>query len=191
MMEDLDYYMTLPYTIEVVPIPESLGGGFTARLPEIGRLAITGDGETPEEAIKNLEEVKHERFSEYLKKGLKIPKPEGEKEVYSGRFIVRLPTILHRQLSLAANQNQISLNQYVNYLLTAKFHLDKHEKKFDTIIDELGVIENLVWDITYGHALYEIEELYEDIEETEEIKEIGKEIEKQKIIELSEYKKAA
>lgn len=190
-MEDLDYYMTLPYTIEVVPIPESLGGGFTARLPEIGRLAITGDGETPEEAIKNLEEVKHERFSEYLKKGLKIPKPEGEKEAYSGRFIVRLPTILHRQLSLAAKQNQISLNQYVNYLLTANFHLDKHEKKFDTILYELGVIENLVWDITYGHPLYEIEKLYGDIEETEEIKEIGKEIGKQKIINMSEYKKAA
>jgi len=53
--KNLDYYMKLPYTIEVVPIPESQGGGCTARLPQIGRFAITGDGETPEEAINSLE----------------------------------------------------------------------------------------------------------------------------------------
>ena len=39
MKKDLDYYMNLPYTIEIIRIPDSQGGGFSARLPEVGRLA--------------------------------------------------------------------------------------------------------------------------------------------------------
>jgi len=44
MKKDINYYMDLPYTIEVVPKPKSQVGGFIARLPEFGRPAITGDG---------------------------------------------------------------------------------------------------------------------------------------------------
>ena len=69
MKKDINYYMKLPYMIEVIPIPDSEGGGFTARFPEIGRFAITGDGETREEAIDNLRKTQKERFKEYLKKG--------------------------------------------------------------------------------------------------------------------------
>jgi predicted HicB family RNase H-like nuclease len=116
--KDLDYYMNLPYTIEVVPIPDSEGGGFTAQLPQLGRFAVVGDGETIEEAITDLEKLKRERFSVYLKDGVKIPEPEPEKEDFSGRFLVRIPKVLHRQLVEAAKDNQTSLNQYVTYLLS-------------------------------------------------------------------------
>jgi len=78
MKKDLTHYMRLPYTIEIVPIPEDQGGGFTATLPEIGRLAIVADGDSLKEALSNLEEVKKERFAEYLERGLEIPEPELE-----------------------------------------------------------------------------------------------------------------
>ena len=75
MGKDLDYYMSLPYVIEVVPIPDAEGGGYTAQLPQVGRFAIVGDGETPEEAIADLENNKRLRFAAYLKKGVEIPEP--------------------------------------------------------------------------------------------------------------------
>jgi len=128
MERDLNYYLNLPYAIEVVPIPNSQGGGYTARLPEIGRYAITGDGETPEEAINSLEKAKGERFEEYLERGIEIPLPKDEDEEYSGRFVLRIPKILHHQLAVAAKKNSTSLNQYIGYLLATNFSLQKHEK---------------------------------------------------------------
>ena len=75
MRKDLNYYLDLPYKIEIVPISDSDGGGFTAHLPQIGRYAIVGDGETIEDAITDLHRVKKARFAEYLGKGVEIPEP--------------------------------------------------------------------------------------------------------------------
>lgn len=75
MNKNLDYYMTLPYTIEIIPIPEDQGGGFVARLPQLNRFAITGDGETPMEAIINLNKTKKCHFKKYLEKKILIPEP--------------------------------------------------------------------------------------------------------------------
>lgn len=173
MDKNLDYYMSLPYIIEVVPISDSLGGGFTARLPEIGRFAITGDGETPEEAIKSLESAKRDRFEYYLRKGIEIPEPEGEKEDFSGRFIVRIPKVLHRQLVSVAKQNGVSLNQYVNYLLSTNSILERQENHFKAIIYELDSMKEAIWDISYSiddvfgttFEKYEAEEIQREIEE--------------------------
>ena len=60
MEKNLEYYLNLPYKIEVTPILDSLGGGFSASLPEVGRRAVVGDGETIDEAIKNLEKPAYE-----------------------------------------------------------------------------------------------------------------------------------
>lgn len=80
MKKNLDYYMGLPYPIEIVPIPESEGGGYTAQLPQLGRFAFVGDGETVEEAIADLENFKRERFAAYLEDGIEIPEPKSEQE---------------------------------------------------------------------------------------------------------------
>ena len=116
MKKDLDYYLSLPYRIEVVPIPPEEGGGYMATLPEIGRMAITGDGETPEEAIRDLEKQQRERFAEYLEKGVRIPE-SAPREQYSGRLMLRMPKNLHRDLAAQARENAVSLNQFVTYLL--------------------------------------------------------------------------
>ena len=170
MKKDLAYYMKLPYTIELVPISESEGGGVIAQLPQVSRFAITGHGETSEEAIAELEEVKRERFAWYLKKNIAIPEPEPEKEEYSGRFIVRLPKILHRQLVEGAKQNQTSLNQYVTYLLASNFHLERQQRQFDAITNELEVMSEAMWHVSYSFLFdKEIakgdEEIAEQIEE--------------------------
>ena len=76
MKKDLDYYLALPYRMEVLPIPEKEGGGFLARLPQFGKLGIIGDGESPEEAIRDLNVNKKLRLARYLAEGLEIPEPQ-------------------------------------------------------------------------------------------------------------------
>ncbi len=121
MGKNIEHYLSLPYKIEIVKIPKEEGGGYMARLPRFGEMGMVGDGETVEEAIKNLEEVKKERFRFYLKEGLEIPEPEEDIDNYSGRFVVRLPRFLHRELARAAKENGVSLNQYVCTLLAMRY----------------------------------------------------------------------
>lgn len=125
MKKDLKYYLALPYKIEIVPIPEDEGGGYMARLPQFGTLGIVGDGDTIEEALADLEENKKDRFLQYLEEGFEIPEPEKESDDYSGRFVVRLPKYLHRELTQFAQKNEVSLNQYVCTLLAMNFQSDR------------------------------------------------------------------
>jgi len=78
MNKDLKYYLKLPYKIEIEPIPEEDGGGFMAYLPELGRYAVVGDGETIEEAIQSLNKIKEVMLKEWLEEGVSIPEPNQE-----------------------------------------------------------------------------------------------------------------
>lgn len=149
MKKDLNYYMNLDYPMEIVRIPDDEGGGFAATIPQLGRNAFVGDGETVDEAIKNLEQIKLELFEDYYKKEIPIPEPKQEEdEDYSGRFVMRIPKELHRYLAKRAADNNISLNQYVQYLLTSSAVTEGFEKvmeecmvRFNQLIEEMRSIE--------------------------------------------------
>ena len=115
--KDINYYMKLKYKIEVAPIPEEDGGGYEARIPQLGREAFRGYGETIEEALDHLEIVKRDLFESYLKDGVPIPEPEKEEGRYSGRILLRVPIYLHKELSELARKEDISLNQLLNHLI--------------------------------------------------------------------------
>lgn len=117
MKKDIQYYMNLGYTIEIATIPEDEGGGYAASIPQLGKFAFVGDGETRAEALENLDAAKRDLFESYLQRGIPIPEPEQE-EKYSGRFVVRVPITLHAELSKQAENNGCSLNQYVTTLLS-------------------------------------------------------------------------
>ncbi len=110
MKKDLDYYLGLSYKIEVIPIPPEDGGGYEANLPEVGRFAIVGDGETPAEAIADLERIKAEQFRHYLEKGIDIPEPGAESEE---QFVIRFPSALHKEIVLQSKKNGISPDEFV------------------------------------------------------------------------------
>lgn len=167
MNKNLEFYMNLPYTIELVPISDSLGGGYTASLPEVGRFAITAHGDTPDDALTNLEEIKEERFTEYLENNIQIPEPEPEREIFSGRFVVRIPKVLHKQLVDAAKENQVSLNQFVTYLLSANLNLNQFKKQYATIIGQLDYMCDAIWDVQYSFQPKVEKDLFEDIVEEE------------------------
>ncbi len=114
MNRDVSYYMDLPYKIEI--IPEEGGTGFNVEVPDLkGCVAF---GETIEDALQTLTEVKQAWIEIALERGWRIPEPstEGFKE-YSGRFNVRLPRYLHRGLAELAKAEGTSLNQLVVALL--------------------------------------------------------------------------
>lgn len=109
--------MKLKYKIEIMPLSEEDGGGYEARILQLGKEAFRGYGGTVEEALAHLEIVKKDLFEIYLKEGVPIPEPDLKEEKYSGRILLRIPFYLHRELSELAKKEDISLNQLLNHLI--------------------------------------------------------------------------
>ena len=113
----LEYYLNLKYPVLLVPEPE---GGFTALIPDLpGCVSV---GESPEEALENVEEARQLWLETAYEHGDEIPLPSPERE-YSGRVLVRMPKSLHRRLAEEAEAEDVSLNQYIVSLLSEKITL--------------------------------------------------------------------
>ena len=112
-MKTLEEYMALPYRIEIVPDADE--GGFVVSYPDLKGCMTTG--ETIEQAMANAEDARREWMLAAMEDGYPIPEP-GSNEEYSGQFKLRIPKSLHRQLSMQAGREGISMNQYCLYLLS-------------------------------------------------------------------------
>jgi len=89
--------------------------GYIAILPDLrGSSAF---GETPEEALKEIKIVEKMWLKVAAKEGMEIPMPSTEKQ-YSGRILARTPKTLHKQLAEFAEDEGVSLNQLVIFLLS-------------------------------------------------------------------------
>ena len=74
-------------------------------------------GSSPGQAIRELETA-YELWKETSEeKSYPIPKPMNLKD-HSGKFLLRIPKSLHRELTEKALSENISLNQYALYCLT-------------------------------------------------------------------------
>ena len=111
MDKKVEYYMNLPYTIEMRQEPE---GGWFVRVKELR--GCMSDGDTPEEAATMIQEAMELWLEVALEEGVPIPEPRPESD-YSGKFVVRVPRSLHRELVETAEQEGVSLNQYINVTL--------------------------------------------------------------------------
>ena len=112
-MKTIDYYMNLPYKMEIFPDPDE--GGFVADYPDLpGCLTI---GETIEDVIRNAEDAKREWISAAIEDGIDIAEPVNLDE-YSGQFKLRIPKSLHRKLAERSREEGVSMNQYCVYLLS-------------------------------------------------------------------------
>lgn len=115
MQRDLTYYMNLPWTIIIKKLHDESGEYFYAHILELDGCQSHGD--SPDEAYQNLREALEGYLEVKLENGDPIPEPVGEEE-FSGKFVVRIPKSLHRQLSVEAGLEGVSLNQYVLYKLS-------------------------------------------------------------------------
>lgn len=128
---NVERYMDKPYRVELTPAEE---GGWFVRLPDLPY--CMSQGETVEEAMMMIHDAQQAWLTAALQDGRPIPEPrepsyaEAEDEEYSGRFNIRLPRSLHRQLALAAEAEGVSLNLFAATILArAVGHANPQERK--------------------------------------------------------------
>jgi predicted RNase H-like HicB family nuclease len=109
LKKNAEYYANLPYTIAVERCDDQ-GTYYAARYVELPHFIMTGD--TPEEAVRELESEKLEWFEFNLEKGNKIPLPLKSRK-YSGKIILRMSPRLHEHLIELSELQGTSLNNYM------------------------------------------------------------------------------
>ena len=109
-------YMNLPYTRLVQEINDESGHYYYGRILELDGCQSSGD--TLEELYKNLNDAMEGYLEIKLEKNLPIPLPNKVSD-YSGKFVIRLPKTLHQRLSIEAEQEGVSLNQWALYKLSS------------------------------------------------------------------------
>ena len=115
--KEIEYYMSLPYTIEIVPYKD---GGFFARIKELEGCMTEGD--TKEEVLELLEDAKRVWLEAALEDDLEIPLPESMRKEKddSEEISLRLPKSLHRKLVEGAKKEGVNVNTYIVNLLSER-----------------------------------------------------------------------
>jgi predicted HicB family RNase H-like nuclease len=73
---------------------------------------------TPEAALRGVRKVVAEVIADMEKTGESIPSPLAGRS-YSGKFIVRIPPHVHRDLAMKAAEEHVSLNRIVSAKLSS------------------------------------------------------------------------
>lgn len=107
MARTVEDYLSLPYTIQLRQYED---GTFFAEVAELPGCMTEAD--TAEEAVEMIRDAMAGWIEVALSEGLPIPEPAAE-PAYSGRFLVRTPKSLHRDLVRRARAEGASLNQFV------------------------------------------------------------------------------
>lgn len=114
-MKTVKDYINLPYNYIVQPINDESGSYYYARILEFDGCQSTGN--TFQEALDNLKEAMEGWIETKLEAGFDIPLPITQNN-FSGKFLIRIPKSLHYKLSIEAEQEGVSLNQYALYKLS-------------------------------------------------------------------------
>jgi predicted RNase H-like HicB family nuclease len=133
-MKQLDDYLGLKYPFAVTPYCEEDFSGYRAFLFDIP--AVESLGETPEEALRELEGAKAEWFAYALAKGIRIPEPDPiftTAAAYSGRVTLRIPKALHRQAAEIATLEGVSLNAYLTTAIQRGIGTDDAARIFSEV----------------------------------------------------------
>lgn len=101
-----------PYVRRLLP---DIGGGFTASIQEFPGLVAEGD--TAEEALRNLDEAAESWISVAVANGREIREPI-EFDGYSGKIALRIPRSLHQQVAELAELEGVSINQILTLAIT-------------------------------------------------------------------------
>ena len=88
-MKTIEYYMGLPYRLEI--LPDSDEGGYVARYPDLPGCITVGD--SIESIAENAEDAKKEWIAAALENGVPIAEPVNT-EGYSGQFRLCIPKSL-------------------------------------------------------------------------------------------------
>ena len=115
MEKDLNYYIGLPYKIELERDPDT--NIYVASIPLLKGCITCGDDE--KKALVNLEDAKKQWIATALEHSIPIPEPSEDILLYSGQLRLRVPRSLHKALSQNAKEEGVSMNQYCISLLSS------------------------------------------------------------------------
>jgi antitoxin HicB len=160
MKKDLSYYLSLNYPVTIIKDREDDKIYFEAEIPDLP--GCGAHGESVEEALKRLDEAKKLWIEVSIERGLPIPEPTSEDE-FSGKFLLRIPARLHMQLSKLAQNEGVSLNQYVRNSLEKQLdiitvlekiiELSKEVQEVKEIILEMRLKESLEFPVSTAESL--------------------------------------
>ena len=111
-MKNLDYYTKLKYPFI---LEQDEDGSYFIEYPDLPGCMTCGA--TIEEALKMGEDAKKCWINSALQDGDFVPVPKCVDD-YPDNFKLRLPKTLYKQLSINANSEGVSMNQYCLYLLS-------------------------------------------------------------------------
>lgn len=119
------------YRIRVYPIKTDTDTTeWAAEFPDLP--GCVGAGDTAEEAVTMAMDAKKAWIETAKEEGRKIPKPKNiDEDGFSGKFTLRLPKTLHKELTLKAEEEGVSLNQYLLYLITKKLNKEDRVVKYE------------------------------------------------------------
>lgn len=110
--QGVEYYTQLDYPVELVRDEDS----YVASNPDLpGCISFGG---SPNEAVESLKEVRDLWIKGQLKSGNPIPEPSAP-ERYSGKFVLRIPKMMHRIADSQARREGVSLNSYITSVLAS------------------------------------------------------------------------
>jgi len=106
----IEEYLSLPYTVEVYRDDSDGEVGYVARVVELPGCLTQAD--TFAELEEMIQDAMRAWIETAIENGQMIPEPQILDD-YSGRFVIRLPKSLHRQLAERASKEGVSLNSLV------------------------------------------------------------------------------
>jgi predicted RNase H-like HicB family nuclease len=143
-------YLKEPYSRILIPDEES--GTYTAVILEFP--GCIAQGNTPQEAYEHLEDAAKDWIAAALDLKQEIPSPS-QSLSFGGKILLRLPKSLHRRLTLIAETEGVSLNQFIVSALAEKvgaFTLyDQLIKKLDNKMSKVAINAAVNTLVTY-HA---------------------------------------
>ena len=107
-------YPLFPYRIVVRWSDED--SAYIAEVPELP--GCMEDGPSPEAAIKEAKKAVRLWIEVAKKEKREIPRPIDRRR-YSGKFLVRVPPELHRELDFEAKSPKVSLNRLIAHKLAS------------------------------------------------------------------------
>jgi antitoxin HicB len=113
-MKKVEDYLALPYTMIVRWDGED--AIFVAQIQELPGCSAHGD--SPAEALDMLRDNQASWIEAALDAGERIPLPQQEDDLPSGKWLQRVPRSLHKRVIECSEAEGVSLNTYVTYCLS-------------------------------------------------------------------------
>jgi predicted RNase H-like HicB family nuclease len=126
----INQILAKPYARVFTPDPS---GGYAAQVLEFP--GCFSDGDTPDEAYRNLQEAAENWVEAALAQGMAIPEPFAT-QGYSGTVSLRLPRSIHRRAAQYASRDGVSLNQFFVSAVAARIGAEDQAAAIAARIDD-------------------------------------------------------